>query len=102
MVTETEQTDKRRLKIMIVDEQLMLDVILGLSRYDCVAIPEPIDTPDDLEVVGVQYSISRRAFLFLVRSKTFEPVPIAEEVSMLYPDFTFRKRIIKIPKEEYR
>lgn len=68
----------RRLKILLVGQETMLDILRGRIDVD-------IDLPDDAAVRAVEYSFSHMGFMLLIWSYAFEPVARGYEIPRLPP-----------------
>jgi len=74
----------RRLKILRVGQDVMLDVLRGRADLD-------LDLPDDAAVRAVEYDFRSMSFMLLIWSYAFEPIALGYEIPWL-PPFTTRMR----------
>lgn len=74
----------RRLMILPVDQETMLDVLRGRIDID-------LDLPDDAAVRAVEHAFHNMSFMLLIWSYSFDPVPRGHEIPRL-PPFIVRQR----------
>jgi len=75
-------SDLDRLKIWILPEELIVLVLSGLANCNVFRWPPPraMEIPADAKIERVHYDIGRRAFLLMIHSKDFRPVPPGAEI----------------------
>ncbi len=69
--------DDGRYKIFVLPEHLLPMVLQGIEEYQVFRWPPPeaFHLPADARIVQVSHDIHRRAFLLMVHSREFKPVP---------------------------
>ncbi len=91
------EEDKSRLQMVVVDEDVIGKL---LFRQQCQGdiFLRGNNLPNDVELVGVYYDFTRRAFLFKLRHNSFDVVSLGEVVPMA--DVTMTQFRLTLTKEQ--
>lgn len=66
---------ERRFKILPIDQQLILEMVVGLYRPEYISLPDFSDClPEGSQVLDVHYNLEHLEFDFLIHNKAFEIV----------------------------
>ena len=68
----SEAQQERRLKILSIDDELVLALLMAASGIDTIKLPILKNVPDDVEILRVRHCWERRSFEWLVCHPTFD------------------------------
>ena len=92
---------ERRCKLLYVSDRIILQIIKGFFDYEFLNLPDFSDClPEDVQVMAVQYDLSRASFTIVIYSSTFDIVADGATIPELEVDVDYRYRIIRLPKDE--